>query len=649
MDNPNTWIDLPVVEAMEYFGGMVVQGLKWATRYAALFGLIGIIWSAFKVMMSRMSIKDLWWDTLFKWIGFTLLITLYPAITISFSKIANDIGMRAGGGKQVIIDGLTVLKQTIKKDLEVQAAWADGMVSDLETNFDNLTLTTEFQNSSSYDDYMNKVADELGAMTFKSKSDKKKALSIVNEYKERNKYKVMFSGLTLSVLEKILIEKDMSGEEGDNLTESYVDLDIWLRDSNGQPSCYISPSALLKVALLSCQIMWEKENVTFNKVSDDIESDEDLGMVKKAFAQLGHSLSRIPNMFMCFWCCIVLVLATIFAEIQYIMTILEYTMIVGIGAIFIPLLLFDGTKDIPKKLIPVFISFMVKMIVITVCLMFVYYLMIENCINTIADDGGMNWTAIGEITFESLLCYVLTQNAPKVAQTILTGQPQLSMGEALAGAATVGATAAGIKQAPHAGAMAAAKSKSKLNDMAGSVKKSNAASKAAKESLGDGASGLKKFAAGAMARGAVAGKDLKDRMHAKFESAGKQGGTGFSMADKVLQQTGLSSGGTGGVGGGAGGSSAYGQTGQGSMEGHRGETLNASSNPNFKTATKTDELTGQQRSMNRKEFMNEKKQQGSGVGEKVGEWLNNHSQQKVDSGQGNNPLPEKLSDDERLS
>ena len=648
MDNPNTWIDLPVVEAMEYFGGMIVQGLVWARRYAALFGVIGIIWSAFKVMMSRMSVKDLWWDTLFKWVGFTLLFTMYPYITFSFSKVANDIGMKAGGGKQVILDGVNVLYQTITKDLAVQQAWADGMVSDLETSFDNLTLTTEFQNSASYEDFLNKVSDEI-TVKFKSSKDRKKALSVVNEYKERTKYRVMFSAATLTAIERICIEDEMDGSEGENLLKSYVDLDLWLRDANGEPTQYISPSALLRLSLLSCQIMWEKENVTFNKVSDDIENDEDLGMVKKAFTSLGHSLSRIPNMFMCFWCCIVLILATIFAEIQYVMTILEYTMVVGIGAIFIPFILFDGTKDIPKKFIPVFISFMVKMIVITICLMFVYYLMIENCINTIADDGGMNWTRIGEITFESLLCYVLTQNAPKVAQTILTGQPQLSMGEALAGAATVGATAAGIKQAPHAGAMAAAKLKSGANTLDGAAKKSNAASKAAKESLGEGASAGKKFVAGAGARLAVAGKDLKDRMHAKFESAGKQGGTGFSMADKVLQQTGLSAGGAGGGGGGAGGSSAYGQTGQGSTKGYEGKTLNTSSNPNFRTATKTDELTGQQRSMTRKEFMNEKKEQGSGVGEKVGEWLNNHSQQKVDSGQGNNPLPEKLSDDERLS
>ena len=639
----NTWIDLPVVEALEYFGGMIVQGLKWATRYGLLFGLVGILWSGFKVMMSRMSLKDLWWDTLFKWVGFTLLMALYPAMSVGFSAIGHEVGLKAGGGKQVIIDGLTNLRSTIRHDIDTQQALANGLEAELESRFENLTLNTDFQNSANYSIYLDKVSDEIGAMNFSSKKDKQKAQEIVNDYKERSKYKVMFSAQTLAVLERVLIEKEMDGENGDNLTNTYVDLDINLRDAEGNPTPYISPSALLKLSLLSCQIMWEKENVTFNKVSDEIAADDDLGMIKKATSQLGHQLSRIPNMFMCFWCCLVLILSTIFAEIQYIMTILEYTIIVGIGALFLPLILFDGTKDIPKKLVPVFISFLVKIIVITICLMFVYYLMIENCINTIADDGGVNWTSVGEITFESLLCYVLTQNAPKIAQTILTGQPQLSMGEALAGAGTVAATAAGIKQAPHAATMAAAKGKAKLNDTVGSVKKGNAAAKAAVSSLGENATAKQKRQAAFKARGAVASQGLKDRVHAKFEAAGKESGTGFSMLDKMAQQTGLTkSGGFGGTGGAGGGSSsAYGQTGQSKG----GAFLNTSSNRHFATATKTDKKTGYQRSMTKKEFDAEKEAQGTNIGAKVGLAMKQEidNQNQIKASQENKPLPENLS------
>ena len=120
--------------------------------------------------------------------------------------------------------------------------------------------------------------------------------------------------------------------------------------------------------------MFEKEHMVFTRAVKQIDEREDKGLVdfSKMNDKLNAYLSRIPQMIMCIFSCFVLVFATAFAGIQYVMTILEYTIICGLGAIFIPLMLFDGTKDIPKKLIPVFTSFLVKIMVITICLMFVY-------------------------------------------------------------------------------------------------------------------------------------------------------------------------------------------------------------------------------------------------------------------------------------
>ena len=217
------------------------------------------------------------------------------------------------------------------------------------------------------------------------------------------------------------------------------------------------------------------------------------------------------------------------------------------------------------------------------------------------------------------------------------------MGEALAGAGTVAATAAGIKQAPHAATMAAAKGKAKLNDTVGSVKKGNAAAKAAVSSLGENATAKQKRQAAFKARGAVASQGLKDRVHAKFEAAGKESGTGFSMLDKMAQQTGLTkSGGFGGTGGAGGGSSsAYGQTGQSKG----GAFLNTSSNRHFATATKTDKKTGYQRSMTKKEFDAEKEAQGTNIGAKVGLAMKQEidNQNQIKASQENKPLPENLS------
>ena len=637
----NTWIDLPVVAAMEYFSGIIGTAYKWASRYAYLFGVIGIAWSGIKVVLSRMTVKDLWWDTLFKWVGFILLITIYPSMTTAFAAIGNEIGYKAGGGREVVISGLKGLRDSLRKDLQKYAEWEkqekEWLAENLESSCNGYVLDVEFQNSKNYMDYLNKVEESIKTTKWSRKKDQEKALDIVQDYKEHSaEYHLPFGAQTLACLEKILIEKNEKDKKG-NIIGSYVDIDIYLKDSEGEDTPYVSPSALLRVALLSCQLMNEKMNTRFRETLANIEGREDRNKVlpfdmTKVKDSLEAHISRIPQVIMVFFCCIVLILATVFAEIQYVMTVLEYTIIVGIGAIFIPLMLFDGTKDIPKKLIPVFTSFFIKFAVITICIMFVFYLMIQNCLNTITDDGGMNWVRVGEIVFESMLAYILTQNAPKIAQTILTGQPQLSMGEALQAGATTLGTAAAMTQAPGAAAKLGARGINKLGEMKTNHDKRSAASSAAKAELGDNAGFFKRHAVGAAARGAVFTKDLADRVKAKYENGVRSGGTGFSVLDKALQTAGLTgSGGAGGSGGSGGGASAYKQTGQGSTKDHENEILSTSSNPDFKTATKYDERTGQQRAMTPSEWHDEKVQQGQNVGSSIGKYFANESQKKVDS------------------
>ena len=652
----NNWVDLPVIEVMEYFSGGLATAYGWAEKYAILFGLMGLIWSGLKVMLARMTVKDLWWDTLFKWGGFLLVITLYPTMTAGFATLGNEIGLKFGGGKQTVINNLTLLRKGIQRDLQQEEEWANNIVTELKSEVGNLTLDTSFETSNSYEDYINKIRGEIGTISWLRANEKArdKAKRIIDEYADRGKYQSMFGKRTLNVLDKVLVRKDLKGNRVDwnsDMTNTYVDLDIFLRDADDNETYYISPSALLKVATLSGMVMFEMENVKFNRISDEIENS-DLKMLDKIGATLGHKLSYLPQMIMVFFCIIVLLVATVFAEIQYIMTIIEYTIIVGIGAIFIPLMLFDGTKDIPKKLIPVFVSFMIKMIVITTCIMFVYSLIINNCIHTIADDGGMNVAKMAEIFFEAALVYILTQNAPKIAQTILTGQPQLSMGEALQGAGTAAMTAVTMRQAPHAATMAAAKTKSAMNTVGGTIRKNNAAAKAAVASLGENATARQKFKAAAMARGATATQDLKDRMRAKFEAAGKEQGTGFGIVDKAAQMAGLQKPVGAGGGGTDGGSSSYGVTGQ-FARGADGKTMSYStrSNPDFRTATKYDPATKSQRSMTNDEFQQEKSEQGKRIGEFIGEQMSRkieaQKQKKAEQDGQDGALPDSLSGNAR--
>lgn len=638
----NSWIDLPVVEAMEYFGGVIAQAFKWANHYAVLIGFAGLCWTGFRVAMSRMSIKDMWWDTMFKWVGFLLLMTAYPLLTTGMAAIANEIGYKAGAGEEKIANALKDLRTTLGQDLKTQQEWANGLETELRSKVEGINLSTNFGNYDNYNDYIDNIDYELSVYKFDSKKDRKEAQRLVEEYRNKSKSQTMFGAATLKAIDSILIEKELDGSEGENLTNSYVTLDLWLKDNEGQNTCYLSPSALLRVALLSCQVMFEKENTHFNKLTEETENNPELGFLDKAGAQINNHLQRIPQIIMTFFCCIVLILATIFACIQYVMTILEYTIVVGISAIFIPFMLFDGTKEIPKKFLPAFIGFMIKIVVINICIMFVFYLIVVNTMNTITDDAGMNWTVVAEVAFNSILAYILTSNAPKIAQTIMTGQPQLSMGEFIAGAATAGATAMGMAKTGVAGTRAAVKGG--IN-AAGNIKqgiseaKSAAQTASSKTSQGikdnggtdaQAASAAKKAGFSAGAKGLVKGmfaqptKDLANKVKAKGNDF-IHGKTQFNAVNKLAgagSWNGSPSAPTSGAGGNGGGSGPNGV-----------KHTNPHERPNdFIGSAKLD--NGQ--NMTIKQFMDEKGFNGEMAGEDIGNKTADKYISKFENGQQQN-------------
>ena len=46
----NEWIDLPIIEALDYFQGIAAYFMNFAVQYSWLIGLVGLIWTAFKLI-----------------------------------------------------------------------------------------------------------------------------------------------------------------------------------------------------------------------------------------------------------------------------------------------------------------------------------------------------------------------------------------------------------------------------------------------------------------------------------------------------------------------------------------------------------------------------------------------------------------------
>ena len=608
--------DLPLVQTLEYFGGVMAQGYKWAAFYGNLFGLIGLAWSGFKVAMSRMTVKDFWWDTIFKWVGYLLLLNLYPAIVIGIGGIAGEIGIKAGGAKDAIVSELKAMRSSIEADLATVNSIEAGNDEDAKSRLDDYSPKS-LGDKDSYNDFVEKATGSIPGLKGGNRWDSNEMNRKLSEQKndksddENKKFKSLFQAETFKAINAILGDRNLDGTKiGDN-TDTYISLDIFIKDADGNESFYLSPGALLRMTLLAANIMHSKNTSAFHQRSEEIDAAK-----LNPFVSFGRSVQNglqfVLDGIVVWFCVIVLALCVIFALVQYIMTVIEFTIVAAVGVIFIPLLLFDGTKDIPKKLVPVFISFMVKMIVITLCLMFVYYLIIEFTVNTITSDGfDIVWLLV-DVAFNAVLSYVMTQNAPKIAQTILTGQPQLSMGEFVAAAGTAAATAGGMKAA---GANAVRGAVNTGTNIAGEAGKINSARKnAARQVARLGGNRKQGNMAAFKAMGAVATADLKDRAKAGFEKFSK-GHDSIPALDKFKQMAGLGGGGHGASGGSGGGANAHGISGQGSAAAHTGEILGTSSNSNFKTATKYDERTGSQRNMTHKEFMDEKNKQGKMAGD----------------------------------
>lgn len=644
MDNAWTgWIDVPVVQAIDYFSGVMAQFYRWGTHYAVAIGTVGLCWSAFKLANSRFTVRDFWWDTMYKWLMFILFMTLYPLVTLGMSAVANRIGIDAGSGKQAIIDSLTSMKNSIEYDVNVGYKLESDLnkeLKDITSKSESITFDTKFGDSNTYDEYIDKYYDEVNSASFKSNSVKKKALEKINEYREKNKYHSMFSKRTLKAIKDILVEKAPDGSDGDSLVPEYVDLNIWLKDSKGEDSYYLSPGAIMRVTVLGCQIMWEKNQLAYAVNMDELD-EEDVNFVKKGFNKMSATFAHIPTMLMTILCCLALVFSGIFACIQYVMTILEYTIIIGIGAFFIPFILFDGTKELPKKLIPVFTGLIIKMIVITICMFFVFYLFIQETVDIMSDNGGMNWVTLVTVLFICLIAFILTQNAPKIAQTLLTGQPQFSMGEFVAAAGTMlygaktGAKVAGA--AGHVAKEGTRKAAQGAVNTAGTVSKVRAAGKAASSSVKElGGSDEQAKAAGRKGMFAAVTGDLKD----KFHNAG----------NNFLHGGGKN--GHGGASGGGGGAQAHQQSGQNTsreLGPDDSRTLNTTSNPKFQTATKFDEKTQQLRNMTTKEFVDEKKSQGQTIGQDIALKMMNDAEAKNQVQNKGSELPDNLTGGQRQS
>lgn len=560
------WIDKPVVEALNYFQGLLAYFQNFANLYGNIIGLVGLLWTAFRLVNSRIGVRETFWDTFYKWMIYLALLNIYQPLTSGAMLLANKIALEAGNGMETISQNFSSLRETIEKDLDAFDLWKDNL-SDVLSNKLGVTVEISVPSDNPYSLNKKTVNAQVKAQVEAAKGILPKQdvkfikQSLETAFKNMpEKEESLWGSQTLEMLNQILVERDTEGNAVNDNTSAYVvDTDkLFLKNNDGDDTPFLSASAIFGVGLLAGQCLMQKaimepDNPDF--IEDDEDSEEGSGW--KPFKAIGDSINRLINRMVALGLFFIIIGSIACAIIQYVMCILEFIIIQGLGAFFIPFYLFDGTKDLPKKLVPVFTGMLIKIIVILVCLIFIIYLWLAFVGDIIspANGGILHPSTIAEVTFTAILSLVLTSNAPKIAMTLLTGQPQLSMGEFMAAVGTLAGGAMAAKNiAGTAASPAAAGIKNKVgeaNQRHVASSKAKADTKAAQKASFDEAIGGKpgkgatkadkkayndekkaymkehknEFAAERKAAGKNASNEVRKQQKANYANAGGVGGT----------------------------------------------------------------------------------------------------------------------------
>jgi type IV secretion system protein TrbL len=464
-------MDIPLIEGISYFQTTIFGFYRIARTLGTVLGLVCILWNAFRLWFGTESVKKACVDIITKFFLFIFLFNSYPLIVDSCINLAINIGMRVGGGMNTINSKFYKLREDyedkvsktqqqledILATVSTNIRLSESVVNDLvkmtypdDTDIESLKSKYGFETVSS-DELMNERASYASyytgigpSYTQTLASQKATITSLRQFYRTAEKSnatdllkdeRLGDAVVTLRAMNEVFYPNEDYDPSAENPVAKYL-FNPFLTDADGKQTNLLSPSAMIKIGVLISDIISHRGGLYYDEETNTTQ-------VKRLnFAEAAiHSLQEfIFTTIMTLG----LVLATIFCCIQYVMCIFEYFIVTAIGVVFIPFCLWDGTKSFAAKLVTLFMSYFIKIMVMILCIFWVYGMLMDMGMAIMSSDNPLSLINLGHFIFACLLAWVVTQNGPQIALAVLNGSPQLSMGEFLhaAGTAVAGAVAA---------------------------------------------------------------------------------------------------------------------------------------------------------------------------------------------------------------
>ncbi len=444
------WIDIPLVDGMAYFCNMFFYFSDKAVFIGKYLAFLGIIYYAIQMMYASVAVRQAIVKMFFSFVFFFLAMTFYHPFVGGLANIVTSMGVNAGSGKRIVERNLVSLMKKAENDLKVakQLKKLEGNDAAKKQLLRRTTAIPELvQLGTPLDENGKAIHRKKGSLSddLTDPNGNSRYLSKVSNYRSADE-NIEWAEKTILALKDVLKPTKYRDRKG-NLVKTYY-LDVMLKKGNsGIASNFLSPNAILRVALLTAQVIRTRQ--TDYMTIKIAEAQEDSSWYNPAgyVGWMNLSLTDIGNMILTWIVTIAIILAAIFAIIQYSMTIFEYAIVTSIGVIFLPFMLFNGTKSIAAKTMQVLVGFAIKLLIVTLTMFFMFYQYIYLAATQMGETQSLDLTIFAYIAFMIILSFIVTQNAPQIAGTILSGSPQLSMGEFMQAAGTVGAGALMAKNA----------------------------------------------------------------------------------------------------------------------------------------------------------------------------------------------------------
>lgn len=235
-----------------------------------------------------------------------------------------------------------------------------------------------------------------------------------------------------------------------------VKLMPFLRNSKDKYTTILSPSDIMTMCLNFTDALTLSEAYDTEQIAEKSTSKEDPSKNDEvAYISEGNLFwSGLRRAVMNILVLLGMTFSVIVVMIEYTITIVEYYIVTSLGALLIPLMFLDATKEYTKGLLRLFLQFYLKMLVQILAIFFTMSMYIQISVFTFSqNDASLEMllgTYLGVLAVGLFICC----GAGKLAGTLLSGQPSASaadmvhavrhgihaarMGASLAEGATIG-------------------------------------------------------------------------------------------------------------------------------------------------------------------------------------------------------------------